>query len=83
MKRLNPKLKILAVVGGWGEGSINYSNMASDANKRKVFIQSALNFILQHGFDGLDLDWEYPAQRGGRPEDKINYVTLLKEIKVA
>ncbi|TMW43339.1 hypothetical protein DOY81_011583, partial [Sarcophaga bullata] len=63
LKRINPKLKVLAVVGGWNEGSIKYSNMAADASKRQVFIQSSLEFILKHGFDGLDLDWEYPAQR--------------------
>ncbi|TMW40262.1 hypothetical protein DOY81_014658, partial [Sarcophaga bullata] len=64
-------------------GSTKYSNMAADAIKRQVFIQSSLKFILKHGFDGLDLDWEYPAQRGGRPQDKVNFVTLLKEIREA
>ncbi|XP_037825720.1 acidic mammalian chitinase-like [Lucilia sericata] len=83
LKRLNPNLKILAVVGGWNEGSENYSKMAADANKRRLFIESALNFIKQHGFDGLDLDWEYPAQRGGSIEDKVNFVTLLRELKEA
>ncbi|TMW44839.1 hypothetical protein DOY81_010073 [Sarcophaga bullata] len=83
LKRINPKLKILAVVGGWNEGSTKYSNMAADAIKRQVFIQSSLKFILKHGFDGLDLDWEYPALRGGRPQDKVNFVTLLKEIREA
>ena len=83
MKRINPKLKILAVVGGWNEGSTKYSSMAADASKRQVFIKSALEFILQHGFDGLDIDWEYPAQRGGSPQDKVNFVTLLKEVREA
>ncbi|XP_065367781.1 chitinase-3-like protein 1 [Calliphora vicina] len=83
LKRLNPSLKVLAVVGGWNEGSENYSRMAGDANKRRLFIESALKFIKQHGFDGLDLDWEYPAQRGGSAQDKINFVTLLKELKAA
>lgn len=83
MKRLNPNLKVLAVVGGWNEGSTKYSAMAGDANKRQVFIQSTLEFILEHGFDGLDLDWEYPGQRGGSAQDKINFVTLLKEIQTA
>ncbi|XP_034479172.1 acidic mammalian chitinase-like [Drosophila innubila] len=83
LKQKNPKLKVLAVVGGWGEGSEKYSAMAADPAKRSRFISSTLAFIRQHGFDGLDLDWEYPAQRGGGPQDKQNFVTLLREIKEA
>jgi len=83
LKQKNPKLKIVAVVGGWNEGSEKYSAMAADPSKRSRFISSTLAFIRQHGFDGLDLDWEYPAQRGGGPQDKQNFVTLLREIKEA
>ncbi len=36
----------------------------------------------QWGFDGVDLDWEYPAAPDcrGRPEDTANYVALVKDI---
>ncbi|XP_068144040.1 acidic mammalian chitinase [Drosophila tropicalis] len=81
LKQQNPKLKVLAVVGGWNEGSIKYSAMAADPVKRAKFVSSSLDFIQKHGFDGLDLDWEYPAQRGGADADRENFVTLLREIK--
>lgn len=37
------------------------------------------------GFQGADLDWEYPASdvRGGRPEDTANLVLLVKEMRAA
>ncbi|KAL5291962.1 CHIA.2 family protein [Megaselia abdita] len=82
LKNVNPKLKTLAVVGGWNEGSLKYSEVAADPAKRQNFIRSSVEFIQKHGFDGLDLDWEYPAQRDSTNHaDKANFVTWLQEIR--
>ncbi|XP_037944921.1 probable chitinase 2 [Teleopsis dalmanni] len=83
LKQQNPGLKVLEAVGGWNEGSIKYSTMADDATKRLNFINSALALLHQNDFDGLDLDWEYPAQRDGISADRQNFVILLKELKQA
>lgn len=81
LKHQNPNLKVLLAIGGWNEGSEKYSNMARTAENRKKFIDSVIPFLQKQGFDGLDLDWEYPAQRGGRPEDKQNFATLCREMR--
>ena len=45
--------------------------MANDPVKRAFFVRSAVAFVRQHGFDGFDVDWEYPGQRGGAPTDRV------------
>ena len=58
----NHALKIMIALGGWkdSKGS-KYTRMVRDAASRKRFIDDAVRFLETHNFDGLDLDWEYPA----------------------
>ncbi|KAK0089446.1 hypothetical protein PV325_007399 [Microctonus aethiopoides] len=81
LRKKNPYLKTLVAIGGWNEGSTQYSNMAKNAKYRKHFAADAANFVVKHGFDGMSLDWEYPAQNGGAPEDVVNYIKLLKILR--
>ena len=39
--------------------------------------------LTRTGFDGLDLDWDYPGapDRGGQAQDTDNYVLLLKTLR--
>lgn len=83
LKQINPRLKTMVAIGGWNEGSIKYSAMASNALARRIFVESVLMFLDRYNFDGLDLDWEYPAARGGKPEDKPNFTALIRELKTA
>lgn len=59
LKRTNPHLKVLIAIGGWNEGSQNYSVLAGHPESRRTFVKQASEFVRQHNFDGLDLDWEY------------------------
>lgn len=56
-------LQVSLAIGGWNEGSDNYSRLVANAERRKRFVESATDFVLRYRFDGLDLDWEYPTQR--------------------
>lgn len=62
-----------------------FSDMAMNKENRSKFIKSLINFMDNYGFDGADIDWEYPGaeDRGGRPEDTENFVQLCKEMKAA
>lgn len=81
LKRRNPELKVSLAIGGWNEGSEKYSKMAADPAKRAIFVKSVLKMLRDYNFDGFDLDWEYPGKRGGVPEDKKNFIELIKDLK--
>ena len=59
--------------------------MVSSQATRAVFISSLIGFMKDYGFQGVDLDWEYPAAevRGGKPDDTKNLVSLVQEIRAA
>ena len=83
LKAAHPHLKVLISIGGWAaEG---FSDAALSAESRERFADSALAFMHQHGFDGLDLDWEYPASTiagiRARPEDRQNFTALLRLLR--
>ncbi|KAK2851715.1 hypothetical protein Q5P01_007991 [Channa striata] len=83
LKNKNGNLKTLLSVGGWNFGSTGFSQMVSSPANRQTFISSVISFLRQYEFDGLDIDWEYPANRGGSPEDKQNYSVFLEEMRSA
>ncbi|THX54883.1 glycoside hydrolase [Aureobasidium pullulans] len=89
LKSIKPSLKVFVSVGGWSfsddgtETQAIFGDIAADATKRQTFANNAVKFMKQYGFDGLDLDWEYPGapDRGGSSEDTKNYVALLKTLR--
>lgn len=85
LKKNHPHLKTFISVGGWS-WSNRFSDVAADPAARENFAASAVDFLRKYGFDGVDLDWEYPVSGGlpgnsTRPEDKRNYTLLLQDVR--
>jgi len=85
LKQANPSLKTIISVGGWS-WSGRFSDAALTDASRTVFADSCVDFIIKNGFDGVDIDWEYPVSGGlttntRRPEDKHNFTLLLQKLR--
>jgi len=83
LKEAHPHLKTLISIGGWTLSS-KFPELAATAAGREKFARSCVEFMLAYGFDGIDVDWEYPVSGGltdGTPEDKENFTLLLAELR--
>lgn len=80
-----PRLKVLLSVGGWSNQTEIISAMALTRRSRRRFIEQVIKTLTTFDFDGLDIFWLYPGyqDRGGRREDKRNFVRLVKELRNA
>lgn len=85
LRRVNPELKVLASVGGWGGD--HFSEAASSESSRERFAESAIALVRRHDLDGIDIDWEYPTLPGPgishRPEDRENFSLMLEAVRKA
>lgn len=85
LKSVNPKLKVMLMIGGWGIKADGFSMMARDADKRTEFCKSVKSLLDEYGLDGVDIDWEYPTYSaegtGASAADKGNFNLVLKELR--
>ncbi|MDY7226950.1 glycosyl hydrolase family 18 protein [Hyalangium rubrum] len=95
LKLKYPHLKILISLGGW-DWSGGFSDAVSTPERRQAFVQSCIDLYIRGNlpglppgaaagiFDGIDVDWEFPAAQGkqpGRPEDTVNFTEMLAEFR--
>ncbi|PHH89143.1 hypothetical protein CDD83_6594 [Cordyceps sp. RAO-2017] len=82
-------LKVYISLGGWTFSDNHtstqpvFGNIASTEANRQKFAHNLVKFMRKYGFDGVDLDWEYPGagDRGGHEKDTENYVLLMKTLR--
>ncbi|KAJ3601777.1 hypothetical protein NHX12_029541 [Muraenolepis orangiensis] len=83
LKNINPALRTLLSVGGTVNGMSPFIWMVSKPESRAVFMKSAISFLRKHNFDGLNLDWEFPGQKGSAETDKDKFTELVTELDQA
>ncbi|OQV15732.1 Acidic mammalian chitinase [Hypsibius exemplaris] len=76
LKKQNPKLKVLLAVGGWTL-SYQVAAVAASPDALRTFVTSAVVNLRKWGFDGLDIDWEFPKE-----EDRERFSAMLKAIRI-
>ena len=85
LKKINPQLKVLLSLGGWG-GCALCSDVFGTESGRREFAESVKALNAYFGSDGIDLDWEYPTVPGYpghkyAASDKDAFTALVKELR--
>lgn len=82
-------IKVSLALGGWNDSQGDkYSRLVRSAAARAKFIRHALDFIEKYGFEGLDLDWEYPVCwqtecNKGFADEKEGFTAWVRELSEA
>ncbi len=76
LKMHNAGKKVLFALGGGGQSG-GFSSVVADDEKRDFFINNIIQFCAAYGYDGVDLDWEFPFSL----TDKENLNKLVAGIK--
>ncbi|KAG0146201.1 hypothetical protein CROQUDRAFT_44730 [Cronartium quercuum f. sp. fusiforme G11] len=73
-------------IGGW-TGSRFFSTNTGNAHNRTVFVNTIAEFVKKNGFQGVDIDWEYPNRQGMgcnviKQADSANLLAFLERLRM-
>lgn len=71
--------KLMILLGGIYESSATFSTAV--ASYPDTLINNIALFLTRHNFDGIDIDWRYPANRGGQSSDKVNFQKFIIRLR--
>jgi len=78
-KAHNDNCKVYIAVGGWSYNDVPLQSAFEEASKtpetRKKLVESIISLVEDYGFDGVELDWEYPNSASAK-----NYEALILEL---
>jgi chitinase len=84
LRKEHPGLHLIVSIGGW-DAAPQYSDIALTDRSRGRFVRSCIQaFLTAQGFDGIDLDWEFPVHGGmnrSRPQDRADATALVREFR--
>ncbi|KAG7665524.1 CHT4 [[Candida] subhashii] len=78
LKKLHRGLKTILSIGGWGTAHL-FEAVVANTERLNNFINSIVDHIAEYGFDGVDLDWEYPST----PHQGKQFVQLVHALRKA
>jgi GH18 family chitinase len=85
---LSDRSLLTSEFAGWtfndpGPTATTFHDLAASTANQNKFFTSLTSFMSTYNFDGVDIDWEYPAadDRSGQPEDFANFPTFIANLK--
>ena len=64
-----PHVSVMMSIGGWTLSG-QFGTLANDTRNVELFAKNSVAYMVEHGFDGIDIDWEFPTIV--RTPDKID-----------
>lgn len=70
--------KLVMSIGGWSQAE-SFHKLAHSSECLNTFVESCVDMMLANGFDGVDIDWEYPKNK----KEYQAYATIFKKLREA
>ncbi|XP_065579522.1 chitotriosidase-1-like isoform X2 [Artemia franciscana] len=78
LKSKNENLNLMLSIGGLGTNG--FGEMAHNETSRKRFVAELIAVTRSLGYDGIDIDWEFPAV--GKPfHERFDFIHLLESLQ--